>query len=239
MFSCSHQVPHSQPLSLGRCRPSRDGNRQPRPLKVEETRSPSRVYQAHTVPGSYRGGRGSQRNVAYLLPVSCWAKYRVRETLDMIMVLLLIFSADTAYQAREQGPFRRMIHPCLHPARRRELYSARQMCIAAAVYCSSCCCCAAATAASTATAERVRSKQRRFETGRVADNFFIHKTQLAKMSIDPKFVELTADVVRTILQKIKQKIGKVYPKLYFEIILFGVLQLTCSSQEGGTQSRAK
>ena len=120
------------------------------------------------------------------------------------MVLFLIFSAHAAYQAREQGPFRRMIHPCLHPARRRELYSARQMCIAAAVYCSSCCCCAAATAAATAastaaTAERVRSKQRRFETGRVADHFFIHKTQLAKMSIDPKFVELTADVVRTIL----------------------------------------
>ena len=139
----SHQAPHPQSPSVRRCRPSRDGHRQPRPLEVEETRPPLRVHQAHTVPGSYRCGRGSQRNVAYLLTVSCWAKYRGRETLDMSIFLLPILSADTAYQAREQGQFRHMIHPCLHPVRRREIYGARHMCIADAVYCSSCCCCAA------------------------------------------------------------------------------------------------
>ena len=34
----------------------------------------------------------------------------------MIIVLLLVFPADTAYQAREQGPFWRMIHPTLAAA---------------------------------------------------------------------------------------------------------------------------
>ena len=74
MFSWRHQAPHPQPPSLGRCRPSRDGNRQPRPLEAEETRPPSRVHQAHTVPGSYYGARGSQPNVADLFAVSFWAK---------------------------------------------------------------------------------------------------------------------------------------------------------------------
>ena len=59
--------------------------------------------------------------------------------------IFLIIPADAAYQARDQGPFRRMIHPCMHPAHRRERNGARQMCTAAAVYCSSCCCCTAAT----------------------------------------------------------------------------------------------
>ena len=36
--------------------------------------------------------------------------------MDMIIVLLLVFPADTAYQAREQGPFWRMIHPTLAAA---------------------------------------------------------------------------------------------------------------------------
>ena len=52
------------PLSADRCRSSRDENRQPRPIEVKETRPPSRVHQAHTVPGSYYGARGSQPNVA-------------------------------------------------------------------------------------------------------------------------------------------------------------------------------
>ena len=59
-------------------------------------------------------------------------KYRVRGLWDMIIVLFLIFPADTAYQAREQGQFRRMILPILHPARRSERYGARQICTAAA-----------------------------------------------------------------------------------------------------------
>ena len=129
--SCSHQAPHPQTPSVGRCRPGRNGNRRPRPLKVEETRHASRIHQVPTVPGSYRGGLGSQRNVAYLLTVFCWVKYRGRYKLDMIMVLLLLCSADTAYQSREQGPFLCMIHPCLHPARRREVHGARRMCTAA------------------------------------------------------------------------------------------------------------
>ena len=42
-------------------------------LEVEETRPPSRVHQAHTVPGSYHDARGSQPNVADLFTLSCWA----------------------------------------------------------------------------------------------------------------------------------------------------------------------
>ena len=128
-FSWRHQAPHPQPPSLGRCRPTRDGNLQPRPLDVEETRPLSRAHQAHTVPGSCHGARRSQPNVAYLFTVYFWAKYRVRGLLEVCIVLFLIFPADTSYQAREQAIFWRKIHPCLHPARRRERYSAWHMCV--------------------------------------------------------------------------------------------------------------
>ena len=49
---------------LGRRRPSRDGNRQPRPLGVE----------ALTVPGSYHGTRGRQQNVAEVVTASLCVK---------------------------------------------------------------------------------------------------------------------------------------------------------------------
>ena len=68
------QAPHPQRPSLGGCRPSRDGNRQPQPLEGEETRPPSHVHQAHTVPGSYHGARGSKTNVADVFTVSCCAQ---------------------------------------------------------------------------------------------------------------------------------------------------------------------
>ena len=120
---CSHQAPYPQPSSLGRCRPHLDENCHLRPLQVEETWPQSRVHQAHTVPGNYRGGRGSQRNVAYLLTVSCWAKFRGRWLAPYI-------PGRTERDNRDH--FWRVIHSCLHAARCREIYSARQM---------YCCCC--------------------------------------------------------------------------------------------------
>ena len=104
MFPWWQQAPHPQPPSLGRCRPSRNGNRQPRPLEVEETRPPPRVDQAHTVPGSYHGARGSQPNVADVFTVSCWVKIYGTLNNGYDIVLFLMFPANTVYQAREQGP---------------------------------------------------------------------------------------------------------------------------------------
>ena len=53
----------------------------------------------------------------------------------MITVLFLILPVDAAYQAREQGLFRSMIHPCLHPARRRERYVALGKCVLLLLLC--------------------------------------------------------------------------------------------------------
>ena len=85
-------------------------------------------------------------------------KYRVR--LPLVIVLFLIFPAITAYQAREQGVFRGTIHPCLHPARRRERYGAVGTCVLLLLLLPYIAPAAAATAAPTAastaaTAEKV------------------------------------------------------------------------------------
>ena len=58
-------APSPATLSLLMPRSSPDGNWQPRPVEVEEIRPPSRVHQAHTVPGSFHGAQGSQPNVVY------------------------------------------------------------------------------------------------------------------------------------------------------------------------------
>ena len=133
----------------------------------------------------------------------CWQFFVDRNigyVKDWIQLLLgSLHSPPTRHTKRENRDHfgGKTSDPCLHLARRREIYGAQQTCIAASVYCSSCCCCAAATAAAAdasaaVTAERIRSKQRRFETGRVAAHISTNKTQLAKMSIEPKFVELTS-----------------------------------------------
>ena len=114
-----------------------------------------------------------------------------------------LYSRPTRHTTRERGAFGRNIHLCRHPARRREIYGARHMCIAAPVYCSSCDGRAAVTAEATAaSAEREQSKQRRFETGLVAGYSSQTKRSLQRISVDCKFVEFTADVVEKIPKKL-------------------------------------
>ena len=96
-------------------------------LEVEETRPPSRVHQAHTVPGRYYVARGCQPNVADLFSVSCWAKIYSTLT-DVYDYCIAPYIPGRHGQARKQGPFRRTIHPCSPP---REIWR-RQMCTAAA-----------------------------------------------------------------------------------------------------------
>ena len=161
------------------------------------------------VSGNYGGGRGSQRCVVCVWIVSCQKKHKERELWMKLSSCCYLYSRPTRHTKRKQGAFRRNINLCRHPARFREIYGARHMCIAAAVYCFGCDGRAAATAEGTAApAEREQSKQRRFETRLVAGHFPQTKRSLRRISsIDSKLEEFTTDVVEKI-QKTLHRIIK-------------------------------
>ena len=156
-FSRRHQASHPQPPSLGRCdqvtteTDSPDPSKSRRPGPRRTLTSCTRFQAAITVPKEATQTLISvysfflDQNIGY---VKYWIYIYIY--IYIFIVGLFIFSADTAHQARVQGPFWLRIHPCLHHVCHRERYCARQMLSAAAVCCSSSCCCAAATAAAAA-----------------------------------------------------------------------------------------
>ena len=94
------------PATLSRPMPAELRRKSAAPtLEVEETRPPSRVHQAHTVPGSYHGALGSQPNVAGVFPASRWAKTigTLTNAYDYCIVPHIPVRQGIP-KAREQGP---------------------------------------------------------------------------------------------------------------------------------------